>query len=128
MIHRVIILERDRASVDRIIKAKRDTGIDAAMVVATTREACQRRTSRGHDLAFIPDEYLNHQNHALRKIAPDLRFILTTRSPIQDASDNAGSVAVLLEAIRVIQETDYQPPLRVSCLSPIAAKGWTGEN
>jgi hypothetical protein len=27
----------------------------------------------------------------------------------QGASDNAGSVAVMLEAIRVIQETDYQP-------------------
>jgi ABC-type dipeptide/oligopeptide/nickel transport system permease component len=91
MIHRVIILERDRASADRIIKVLRDTGIDAVTVVATMREACQRLTSRSHDLAVIPIEYLNHQLHTLRKIAPDLRFILTTRSSVQDANPKLGN-------------------------------------
>jgi len=81
MIHRVIVLEEDRALADRVVRALQQSGIEAATVVASMREACQKLSSLSHNLALIPYEYLSHQLHTLYSVEPNLRFILTAKSP-----------------------------------------------
>ena len=80
MIHRVIVLEEDRALADRIIWAFRNNGIDTATVVASMREARQKLSNLSHNLALIPYEYLGNPLHTLSRIDPEIRFILTVKS------------------------------------------------
>ncbi|HET6445040.1 MAG TPA: ABC transporter permease subunit [candidate division Zixibacteria bacterium] len=86
MIHRVIILEENRYTADQIVRTLRETGIDAATVVATIDEAYQSLGRRSYDLALIPSKYLGRHIRTLSAIEPKLRFILTVSSTGDKAS------------------------------------------
>jgi hypothetical protein len=97
MIQRVIVLETDRASADQIIRALRDNRIDTATVATSMRETCHFVAHRTFDLALIPLEYLRHQLDTLRRIEPDLHFILTAKSrdSFQDSPMGESALGVI---------------------------------
>ena len=78
---RVLVLEKDQETADRLITALRQIDNLSVSVVPTMREACLIVTQSPQDVAFIPLEESDELRLALRSLQPDLDMILTTADP-----------------------------------------------
>ncbi len=75
---RVLVLEHDQETADRLITALRQIDNLSVSLVPTMREACLIVAQTPQDLALVPLEESEQLRLALRAVQPDLNIVLTT--------------------------------------------------
>jgi hypothetical protein len=78
---RVLVLEKDRETAERLVSALKRVGIESISLVPTMREACLILTQQPQDIAFVPLDEGQQLLQSLRALQADLPMILTTPDP-----------------------------------------------
>ena len=97
MLRRVLVLERNQKTAERLVAALKQSGPIAVSLVPTMREACLIVAQQSQDLAFIPLEDAEQLLHSLRALQPDLNMFLTTADPqaVMSSEDQMGFQGLL---------------------------------
>jgi hypothetical protein len=78
---RVLVLEKNQQTADRLITALRQISDISVSLVPTMREACLIVAQAPQDMGLIPFEESEQLSRALRSLQPELALILTTADP-----------------------------------------------
>lgn len=78
MVQRVLVLEKNQETAERLVAALKQSGPVTVSLVPTMREACLIVAQLPQDLALIPLEDAEQLLHSLRALQADLKMILTT--------------------------------------------------
>jgi hypothetical protein len=85
---RVLVLEKDQRTAERIRAALTQKGDVTVSLVPTMREACLIVAQQPQDLAFVPFSDAEELRHSLRALQPDLKMVLTTADSQQKMSND----------------------------------------
>jgi hypothetical protein len=77
-VQRVLVLEKDRKTAERLEAALKQRGDVSVSIVPTMREACLIVAQVPQELAFVPLADAEQLLHSLRALQPDLKMVLTT--------------------------------------------------